>query len=604
MTSYDRLMTSMPPAIETSSLVPAAQYLRMSTDLQQYSIDNQTVAISRYATENNLDIVRTYIDADKTGLVIAGRDGLTKLLSDVESPCPPFKVIVVYDITRWGRFQDTDESAYYEFRCRKMGVDVRYCAEPFINDGSMPSLVMKSLKRIMAAEFSRELSNKVFEGMRAMVGRGLWTGANPGYGLRRLLVSRDGTPKQLLNKFERKNIKSDRTVLVPGPEDEIKVVRDVYHMFIAKKMSAEQIANELNRRHITHDEKQWNHQAILKILTHEKYTGSLVWGRWTQKLRTRCVPVPRKDWIVVPNVITPIVSRKTFDAAQRVLRDRTANRSDAQVLDAVRKLLKRERRLSARIINKSRTTPCLQICCRRFGSLRRLYSLVGYERKDFLRTRRHTRRQITSLYKVVFRKLKKTFGRDIKALHAVDGRPSIVKFSSGLKVRILVCPSLSNRRWLLRRIPVGYAGLVSLLCRCHGTNRSLYDYHVLPNLLNMPKDGILKENDQRLKTGEKLVRIRDLRELAHRFASLRPEAFQLEGWDDIACFMQASKSAVKRWADAGMPVGKRGHYVTASPEKLTLWRSLRRSRRLPSETNSVSARRRNTQISHLGSEFS
>ena len=113
----------------------------------------------------------------------------------------PYRAVLVYDVSRWGRFQDSDESAYYEYLCKKSGVPVYYCAETFANDGTMPSLIMKALKRVMASEYSRELSQKVSEGMRGMVERGLWTGAMPGYGLRRMLVSHEdlagnGSPRQ------------------------------------------------------------------------------------------------------------------------------------------------------------------------------------------------------------------------------------------------------------------------------------------------------------------------------------------------------------------------------------------------------------------------
>lgn len=75
-----------------------------------------------------------------------------------------FTRVLVYDVSRWGRFQDADESAHYEFVCRSAGFQVEYCAEQFVNDGSPMSSIVKSIKRVMAGEFSRELSEKVFAG--------------------------------------------------------------------------------------------------------------------------------------------------------------------------------------------------------------------------------------------------------------------------------------------------------------------------------------------------------------------------------------------------------------------------------------------------------
>ena len=116
--------------------VSAAQYVRMSTDHQKYSTENQADAIKQYAARRGIEIVRTYIDEGKSGLRLDGRDGLIKLIEDVEGGKTGFKIILVYDVSRWGRFQDADESAYYEYICKRAGITVQYCAEQFENDGS------------------------------------------------------------------------------------------------------------------------------------------------------------------------------------------------------------------------------------------------------------------------------------------------------------------------------------------------------------------------------------------------------------------------------------------------------------------------------------
>src|SRR5690348_8900683 len=99
--------------------VKVAQYVRMSTDHQRYSTENQRDAIRKYADSHGMAIVRTYSDEGKSGLSLEGRDGLKQLIGDVQSGRAGFEAILVYDISRWGRFQDADESAYYEYLCRR-----------------------------------------------------------------------------------------------------------------------------------------------------------------------------------------------------------------------------------------------------------------------------------------------------------------------------------------------------------------------------------------------------------------------------------------------------------------------------------------------------
>ncbi|SPK72675.1 protein of unknown function [Cupriavidus taiwanensis] len=64
--------------------------------------------------------------------------------------------ILVYDVSCWERFQDPDESASYDVRCKQAGVRVLYCGEQFENDGSPVSSTIKGVKRTMAGEYSIE----------------------------------------------------------------------------------------------------------------------------------------------------------------------------------------------------------------------------------------------------------------------------------------------------------------------------------------------------------------------------------------------------------------------------------------------------------------
>jgi DNA invertase Pin-like site-specific DNA recombinase len=84
----------------------------MSTDLQKYSTENQLETIRRYAAQRDFKIVRTFEDSGRSGLTINNRDGLQSLMHEVESGTANFQAILVYDVSRWGRFQDADEGAY------------------------------------------------------------------------------------------------------------------------------------------------------------------------------------------------------------------------------------------------------------------------------------------------------------------------------------------------------------------------------------------------------------------------------------------------------------------------------------------------------------
>jgi DNA invertase Pin-like site-specific DNA recombinase len=114
-----------------------AHYVNMSTEHQQYSPENQVDIIRQYAKDHNMEIVQVYSDHGRSGLNIASRESLNRLMADVEAKRTDFTSLLVYDVSRWGRFQDADESAYYEYVLKRAGIRVHYCAVQFENDGSL-----------------------------------------------------------------------------------------------------------------------------------------------------------------------------------------------------------------------------------------------------------------------------------------------------------------------------------------------------------------------------------------------------------------------------------------------------------------------------------
>src|SRR3546814_1895959 len=88
---------------------------------------------------------------------------------------------------------------------------------------------MKTVKRAMAGDYSRELSIKVFKGQCRLISLGYRQGGAPGFGLRRMLVDERGDEKGILDRREHKSIATDRVVLVQGPDEEVAIVRSEEH---------------------------------------------------------------------------------------------------------------------------------------------------------------------------------------------------------------------------------------------------------------------------------------------------------------------------------------------------------------------------------------
>jgi DNA invertase Pin-like site-specific DNA recombinase len=377
----------------------------MSTDHQRYSIQNQAAAIATYAASHNLMIVRTYADRGESGLQIKNRSGLIELLADVGSGEADFGYILVYDVSRWGRFQDIDESAHYEFLCKQAGVKVVYCAEQFDNDGTLLSSIFKNLKRVMAAEYSRELSVKVQAGKCRLAGLGFWQNAYPGFALHRELVDEHQRSKGLLGRGDRKCLQTDHVRLRPGSSDEVAIVRWIFHQYVVDKVTGTDIARQLNRKSISNQHgRPWNCRFVQRILRNENYIGNIVYNRTSRRLGEKPLKNPAHMWIRAEAAIEPIIDRSIFLRAQRMMEERRVDVSEHEMLARLRATLKKRGKLSTSIINETIGLPTAPTYRAHFGTLRKAYSLVGYVTRrncDFIDFREHWVGEVADLKRKV-----------------------------------------------------------------------------------------------------------------------------------------------------------------------------------------------------------
>lgn len=364
---------------EENGRLCAAAYVRMSTEHQQYSTENQRDVIFAFAEARNLEIVKVYADEGKSGLRLEGRDQLKALLRDVESGEANYSVILVYDVSRWGRFQDPDESASYEIRCKKAGVPVLYCAEQFENDGSAVSSIIKNVKRTMAGEYSRELSVKVHAGQMRLIQLGVRQGGPAGYGLRRMLIDHTGAHKGELKPGEHKSIQTDRVILVPGPAEETDTVRQIYKAFVEEGLTEPEIATWLNQDGKRTDRgTAWTRGTVHQILINDKYAGDNVWNRTSFKLKEERVKNPPAAWARAEGAFEPVVDKVMFGAARQIILARSYRLTDEEMLAALRRVLLCHGYLSGIVIDEMVDCPSSSAFTSRFGSLLRTYSLVGY----------------------------------------------------------------------------------------------------------------------------------------------------------------------------------------------------------------------------------
>jgi DNA invertase Pin-like site-specific DNA recombinase len=464
--------------------VRAAQYVRMSTEHQKYSTENQAEAMQQYAARRGIEIVRTYADEGKSGLRLDGRDALKQLIDDVQSKGANFATILVYDISRWGRFQDADESAYYEYICKRAGISVQYCAEQFENDGSPVSTIVKGVKRAMAGEYSRELSVKVFAGQCRLIELGFRQGGPAGYGLRRSLIDQAGSAKRELTRGEHKSIQTDRVVLIPGPAEEVDTVRWMYRLFVEDSIPEREIANLLNERGLTTDlGRPWTRGTVHQVLINEKYIGDNVWNRGSFKLKKKRVRNSPDMWIRAERAFSSIVDRSLFAAAQAIIRERSFKLSNEEMLAALRQVLQERGYLSGLIIDETEGLPSSGAYQSRFGSLLRAYELVGFTPdRDYryIKINRALRRMHPQVVASTIAGIEKAGGR-VAQDPATDLLTINDEFTASLVVVRCQLTPAGSLRWQIR-FDVGLWPAITVAVRMDRRNREPFDYYLLPRI--------------------------------------------------------------------------------------------------------------------------
>jgi DNA invertase Pin-like site-specific DNA recombinase len=299
-----------------------AYYRHSAEDKQENSVPIQRGHAQKFAAEHEIEIIHEEADEGKSGL-LSNRPAFERLFNNwiLNPDAPKFDYVLVYDVSRWGRFQDQDEAAYYEFRCKQSGKKVVYVSRGFPKqEQQLMSHLQTSIERYMAAEYSRQLSEKVFYGCVKVSEQGYSAGGTPCYGMARILLDEQKTPIRTLKKGEHKQIANERVTFAPLNDSTTQVVRDIFTLLVEKWKTPQEIVEHLNSKKIpSANGCKWTREKVVKILDNETYVGTRIynkiWGRLKQKNKRN----PRSEWVVLPNAFEAVVEPRIFAEAQQRL---------------------------------------------------------------------------------------------------------------------------------------------------------------------------------------------------------------------------------------------------------------------------------------------
>lgn len=353
----------------TPSQRAVAYYRHSAQDRQKNSVENQSDQVHAWAVANDIDIIHEFADRGKSGLTAEGRPAFTEMMALVRTS-QEFTKILVLDVSRWGRFQDTDLSAQYSSECTRFGKEVVYVNLGVENDGSPVYPLVVGLERWRSAQYSRELSDKVHKGCIKIAEQGYRGGGSAPHGTQRIMVDESDTPQKVLEPGERKSIQNWRVKLGPGEQQQREVIQEIFHWFSEAGLDERQIAGRLNGRGVSAPGGgHWSPGSVRRLLTNRTYAGAVVYNRTTSKLKSARRPLPPSEWVISDGAYESLVPKEIYERVQVRFAERQNHLDSDQMVERLRAIYARHGVLTDALIAADGTLPSFGAVRQRLGGL-------------------------------------------------------------------------------------------------------------------------------------------------------------------------------------------------------------------------------------------
>lgn len=341
----------------------------------------QRAVLETFAAAHCLRIDRWFEDQDPPGPPEAReptppRPALAALLAHAASPGRDFEFVLVHDAARLDRAHAGDWQGI-DAELRAAGSPPLYAAEPHRNDGRA---IGRRLKALFDQDQRADLARRVAAGKRRWFAHGFHPGGSAPYGYRRQQIGWNQSGR-ILEHGEGAPQGRFRSVLVPGPAQEVDTVRRIFTLYGRGGLSLEAIARRLNVEGVPAGERRlpWSKARIKCILGNETYAGVLTYGRLGVAPDGRRVPNPRSRILRLPDACEPIIGPTLFEAARARREGRTRRFTNDEILEGLRRVLKTHGVITNGLVDDDPELPSSITVRVRFGGMRKALARIGYE---------------------------------------------------------------------------------------------------------------------------------------------------------------------------------------------------------------------------------
>jgi site-specific DNA recombinase len=294
------------------SLSQVVTYCRVSSEeqaLKDLSIPAQRKALRRWAQGvGEVEIAREFVDEGLSAYAPAHkRPGFCEMIAFCRKAS--VEHILVHKLDRFSR--DREESILFKALLRKHGVTVKSVTEQY--DPETPQgFLYEGMIEVINQFYSMNLATETVKGMRENAERGYCNGGRVPYGYRLERFSDGGA--------------REHSKLVPGPEEEVAVIREIFDLAGNEGLGVKAIANLLNAREVPPPRgRHWSGSSLNSILNNRAYVGDRVWNRRRKNGRETRVATPEEDWIIAEDAHEPLVDRGVFERRQELAATRRFN---------------------------------------------------------------------------------------------------------------------------------------------------------------------------------------------------------------------------------------------------------------------------------------
>lgn len=278
-------------------------YIRVSTAMQVdgYSLEAQKDRLTKFAEFQDMEVVREYCDAGKSGKSITGRSEFTQMLQDVADDKDGVEYILVFKLSRFGRnAADVLNSLQY---IQDFGVNL-ICVEDGI-DSSKDSGKLTITVLSAVAEIEREnILVQTMEGRKQKAREGKWNGGQAPFGY---------------------TLDSKKGMLIVNPE-EAEIVKIIFNKFVNEGLGADSISNYLNQhgyvktKYRSHELNYFTRSLVRKILDNPVYIGKIAYGKSsTEKIkgtRDQYHRVRNDDFLLAEGLHDAIIDLDLWEGAR------------------------------------------------------------------------------------------------------------------------------------------------------------------------------------------------------------------------------------------------------------------------------------------------